>query len=138
RNSITDDGDLMVRYFDKTHPITQNNVNIPIYLRFGLTRSVRPDPGRTLGGGLNTVTLAAASPTAWGEVDYRAGSAQYDPRHDIRPLPGMQPEGQLGVAVASERVSVRDNLPFSVAGGRLVVFGTGDFVSNQRIGYNGN
>jgi ABC-type uncharacterized transport system involved in gliding motility auxiliary subunit len=35
--------------------------------------------------------------------------------------------------VASERLGVRDNLPFSVPGGRLVVFGTGDLVANARI-----
>jgi hypothetical protein len=28
---------------------------------------------------------------------------------------------------------VRDNLPFSVRGGRLVVFGTGDLIANNRI-----
>jgi hypothetical protein len=45
----------------------------------------------------------------------------------------MEPLGRLGVVVASERVSVRDNLPFSVRGGRLVVFGTGDLIANNRI-----
>jgi hypothetical protein len=37
------------------------------------------------------------------------------------------------VAIASERVAVRDNLAFSVPGGRLVVIGTGDLISNARI-----
>ena len=44
----------------------------------------------------------------------------------------------MGVAVASERISVRDNLPFSVRGGRLVVFGTGDLIANNRLGVAGN
>ena len=29
--------------------------------------------------------------------------------------------------------AVRDNLPFSVRGGRLVVFGTGDLIANNRM-----
>ena len=40
--------------------------------------------------------------------------------------------------VASERVQVRDNLPFSVRTGRLVVMGTGDIVANDRIANEGN
>jgi ABC-type uncharacterized transport system involved in gliding motility auxiliary subunit len=45
----------------------------------------------------------------------------------------MEPADRLGVAVAAERVSVRDNLPFSVRGGKLVVLGTGDLVTNARV-----
>src|SRR4029078_2493000 len=45
----------------------------------------------------------------------------------------MDPPDRLGVIVASERLSVRDNLPFSVPGGKLVVFGAGDLVSNGRL-----
>jgi hypothetical protein len=37
------------------------------------------------------------------------------------------------VIVASERLAVRDNLPFSVRGGKLVVFGTGELITNGRI-----
>jgi hypothetical protein len=40
--------------------------------------------------------------------------------------------------VASERVGVRDKLPFSVRGGRLVVFGTGDLIANTRLALMGN
>ncbi|HYD85296.1 MAG TPA: ABC transporter, partial [Opitutus sp.] len=72
--------------------------------------------------------------TAWGEVSYgRQTVPEFNAGVDIRPLPGMEPKDRLGVIVASERVSVRDNLPFSVPGGRLVVFGTGDLVANSRI-----
>ena len=50
----------------------------------------------------------------------------------------MEPEGRLGLVVASERLAVRDNLPFSVRGGRLVVFGSGDLPTNNRIVKGGN
>jgi hypothetical protein len=45
----------------------------------------------------------------------------------------MEPPDRLGVIVASERLAVRDNLPFSVRGGKLVVFGSGDLVANGRL-----
>jgi hypothetical protein len=129
----------MIRFPDKTHPITATLVNNQLPLRFGLTRTVCPDPGRTLGSGLTVTTLVAASPQAWGEVGYRLGQPpRFENPGNTHPLPGLEPAHQLGVAVASERVSVRDNLPFSVRGGRLVVFGTGDLASNQRIGSSGN
>jgi hypothetical protein len=35
--------------------------------------------------------------------------------------------------VAAEPVTVRDNLPFTVPRGRLVVFGTGDLIDNIRF-----
>ena len=137
--NMTEDGDLIVGAFDKNHPITQTLINYSTPLRLGAARSVRPDPGRSLGAGLSVVTLAGTSPTAWGERDYRARTApRYDAGVDIRPIPGMEPKDSLGLVVASERVSVRDNLPFSVRGGRLVVFGTGDLAANGRLSIAGN
>ncbi len=136
-NSITDQLDLIIRAFDGKHPVTQTLVNNDLALQLGLTRTVRPDPGRTTATGLTVVPIAATSTTAWGEVAYARPPPVRD-ASDIRPLKGVPPDDRLGVAVASESVSVRDNLPFSVPGGRLVVFGAGDFVSNQRIGSLGN
>jgi hypothetical protein len=87
-----------------------------------------------VGNGLNVTTLAATSTTAFGEVSYRQRPIpEYTPGVDIRPVPGMEPRDRLGVVVASERVAVRDNLPFSVRGGRLIVFGTADLIANNRI-----
>jgi hypothetical protein len=50
----------------------------------------------------------------------------------------MDPPDRLGIAVASERVPVRGDLPFSVPGGKLVVVGTGDMISNARISTTGD
>ena len=138
--NVSDAGDLVILAFDKTHPITQTLISYNFKLLLGRTRTVRPDPGRAIGNGLNTVTLAATSPTAWGEVSYRDLSQlpQFNRGIDIAPLPGMDPKDRLGVVVASERLAVRDNLPFSVRGGRLVVFGTGDLPVNNRIVNAGN
>ena len=134
--NMSDNGDLLIRALAPTHPITKTLVDIGTQpLRLGMARTVVPDPGRALGSGLNTVTLAATSPGAWGE---RGGSKpgtlpRFDPGIDTRPMPGLDPPDRLGVIVASERLAVRDNLPFSVRGGKLVVFGTGDLITNGRV-----
>lgn len=132
--NITEEGELLLRFF-APHPVTQTLIDLrQLFPRIGPARSVRPDPGRSLVNGLTVTTLAATSTTAWGEVSYRDNVPHaFTPGVDIRPIPGMQPRDRLGVVVASERVSVRDNLPFSVRGGRIVVFGTGDLIANNRI-----
>jgi len=131
--NMTEEGELLLRFL-APHPVTQTLIDYNLYPRVGPARSVRPDPGRSLGNGLTVTTLAATSTTAWGEVSYRLhGAYEFTPGVDIRSLPGMEPKDRLGVIVASERVSVRDNLPFSVRGGRVVVFGTGDLIANNRI-----
>jgi hypothetical protein len=136
--NITEDGELIIGAF-QPHPITQTLLNFGVALRLGATRSVRPDPGRSLGGGLTTLTLAASSKTAWGERSYRDRVIpRYDPGVDIRPLPGMEPKDRLGVITAAERVAVREGLNFTVRGGRLVVFGSGDLIANARIANVGN
>ena len=129
--SVAENNDLLLYAF-QPHPITKILIDRKLHLRLGEARSVMPDPGRSLGGGLNTVTLAATSPTAWGERNYRRTPWKYDPG-DTRPIPGLEPKDRLGVIVASERVGVRDNLPFSVRGGKVVVFGTGDLIANARL-----
>jgi ABC-type uncharacterized transport system involved in gliding motility auxiliary subunit len=138
--NVSDTGDLVILAFDKTHPITQTLINYNFKLLLGRTRTVRPDPGRSPASGINTVTLAATSTTAWGEVSYRELSQlpKFDRGIDIGPLPGMDPANRLGLIVASERLAVRAGLPFSVRGARLVVFGSGDLAVNNRIVNPGN
>jgi hypothetical protein len=134
----TDTGDLIIRAF-LPHPITQSLIDAGLPLQLGYTRTVSPDPQPVAGRGLTTTTLAAASRTAWGDVSFRiGGTPNFNNAGNTHPIAGMSPSGQLGIAVASERVTTRDNLPFSIRAGRVVVFGSGDFVGNQRIGSGGN
>ena len=134
QENMAENGDLLVRAF-VSHPITKTLIDLGNQpLRLGAARTVMPDPGRTLGSGLSTVAIAATSTNAWGERSFRPGVIpQYDPGIDTRPMPGMEPADRLGVIVASERLAVRDQLPFSVRGGKLVVFGCGDFIANGRL-----
>ncbi len=137
--TMTEEGDLILGQF-APHPITQTLIDYQMPLRIGQARSVRPDPGRKLAGGLTVSTLAVTSTTAWGEVSYRLQRApEYNPGYDIRnDRPGLEPTDHLGIVIASERVNVRAGLDFSVRGGRLVVFGTGDLIANNRIALPGN
>ena len=131
--NVTEDDDLIIRWF-MPHPVTQTLYNERDGLRIGPTRTVRPNPARAVGNDLSTVTIAASSGSAWGEIIYGAGTGRsFSPSVDLRPLPGTDPPNRLGIAVASERVAARDNLPFSVPGGRLVVIGTVDLICIARI-----
>jgi hypothetical protein len=131
---IFEEGDLKIHSFADNNPIVQTMADRQIPLRIGLTRSVRPEPGRAQGSGLTVTTLARTSEGAWGERNYRRrGLPEYNPGIDIKGLPQMDPPNRLGVVVSSERVQARGNLPFSVRSGRLVVFGTADLVTNNRF-----
>jgi hypothetical protein len=137
-DNMTEDGDLIVRAY-APHPITQVLLDYEKFLRIGNARSVRPLPGRPAEAGLTVVTLAATSTSAWGELDYQQRGIQpFTPGLDIKGLPNMDPPNRLGIAVASEKVAVRGSLPFSVPGGRIVVIGTGDMISNARIANTGS
>lgn len=130
--NLTDDGDLIIGAYSD-HPVTRTMISYNIKLSMGLSRSVWP-LASAAGSGLNTVTLAATSTTAWGEVSYlqRNRLPEYNPGVDIKARRGMSPPDRLGVIVASERVAARD-LPFTVPRGRIVVFGTGDLIGNARF-----
>src|SRR5476649_2640840 len=108
--NVTEDGDVILREF-LPHPVTQSLLNAPApSLRIGPARSIAPDPARAAGLGLDVVTLAATSLSAWGEVNNRfSGVATYNAGVDIHARPGANPPGRLGVAVASEPVTTREN-----------------------------
>ena len=140
--NVTDDGDLMLRAYSP-HPITQTLINNNLALRIGPARSVRPDPDRAPEDGLTVTTLAAASATSWGERSYYNAlntPPSYTPGIDVKGT--TKTKGTLGVIVASERVSARsasgEILPFSVRGGRLIVCGTSELATNNRIANVGN
>ena len=122
---LTDNGDLMIRSRDGSHPVTKSLVDYNLALRISLPRSVRPDPDRPPDRALKVSVLAASSAGSWGEFGYRIQATPvFDAGSDLR--------GPLGVVVASERVSP-GSLPLSVPGGRLLVIGSGDVFSNRRL-----
>lgn len=136
--NVTPGGDLRVYLFSADHPVTQTLVNYGLPLTLGPSRVVAPDPGRALDSSLKVTTLAWTAPSAWGETNYRSGRAEFTPGVDLKGRPDLDPRGALGLITASERVIPPKDLPFSVRGGRLVVFGNTDLISNNRIGNFGN
>jgi hypothetical protein len=128
----SDSGDLVAYPSESPHPVIRFLYDNKIALRLGPTRVVRADPGRSLDPGLSVVPLLGASPAAWGERSYRQrGRPVADPT-DLLPPP------RLSLATASEREPPKSALPFSVRGGRLLVFGDADWMANQRIAAGGN
>ncbi len=122
-------GDILLRRFGD-HAITRTLIDNQIPIIAGHSRTVRPDPGRPLGDSLQVSPLIGTSETSWGERSYsRGGTMQYDEGVDL--------PGPLSVATVSER-SVPSNLPINIPGGRLIVFGNSDFISNNRISALGN
>ncbi len=122
-------GDLLLRRFGE-HPITQTLINNQIPVMVGLSRSVRPDPGRPLTDALQVQPLIGTSENSWGERSYtQGGTMRFDQGTDL--------PGPLSIATVSER-TVSSQLPINIPGGRLVVFGTSDFITNNRIGSLGN
>jgi ABC-type uncharacterized transport system involved in gliding motility auxiliary subunit len=126
-------GDLILPALSD-HPLTSALLGYKIPLRFGPSRSVRPDPGRTLDPNLVVTPLVATSENAWGERNYRERvTPVYNAGVD---LPGAP---RLIVVTASERRPARQILPtFSVPSGRLVAYGSADWIANGRLGVIGN
>ena len=122
-------GDLiLIRY--GPHPIRQS-LTLPVVA--GALRVVRPNVGRPSDVSLKVTGLLAASPAAWGETSFRGTRSWSPDTSDFR----ADPRTGLYVAAVSERVTAA-NLPFSVRGGRLVVLGSSDVFSNNRLGNLGN
>lgn len=129
-----DTGDLIAYPAVETpHPVINFLADNKIALRFGPSRVVRPDPGRSLDAGLSVVPLVGASPEAWGERSYRQRGAPTRDPTDLLPPP------RLSLGTASEREPpLKGALPFSVRGGRLIVFGDSDWIANNRLAAGGN
>ena len=128
-----ENGNLRLRYY-RPHPITQNIINNALPVVAGPTRVVSEDIGRAKDDGLSVNTLISTSPSAWGETSYRLRNfkPEFTPGEDLRNKDG------LGVLTVSERLKPANNLPLSIRGGRLAVFGTSDLVTNNRIDNSGN
>jgi ABC-type uncharacterized transport system involved in gliding motility auxiliary subunit len=125
-------GDLILPALAE-HPLTSSLLNYKIPLRFGPSRSVRPDPGRTLDPNLVVKQLVATTEQAWGERNYRERSVPVFNE-------GIDLPGRVTVVTSSERLPTRKILggDFTIPSGRLVAFGSADWIANGRLGVIGN
>jgi len=132
-SSLTETGDLRLWHFarDPGSHITDQLIDNALFPFFGPSLVVSEDIGRSSDDGLSVRKLIISSDAAWGETNYRQRvPAEYTRGQDLK--------GPLGVMVISERLKPANNLPLSVRGGRLAVFGSADIVTNNRIFNLGN
>jgi ABC-type uncharacterized transport system involved in gliding motility auxiliary subunit len=122
-------GDLIIRRFAE-HPITDLLVEYQITALFGQPRPIRTDPASVSDEQLRVEQIVGSSQQSWAERDYRSQQTlTYDPIRDLA--------GPISIATASTR-SAGSELGITIPGGRMVVFGNSDFISNNRLGAFGN
>ncbi|WP_438479418.1 Gldg family protein [Oleiharenicola lentus] len=131
-NSITETNDLRIWTFaaDPDSKITDIMTGAGLVLQLGETRIVGEDISRPSDDGLRVKRLAVSSAEAWGESNFYSQPV-FTPGQDLV-------KGPQGAFVISERLKPANDLPLSVRGGRLAVFGTGEIVNNRRIDLAGN
>ncbi len=127
-----DNGALILSGFwphEITKPLTDHN--LPVL--FPSARSIRINPSAVRDPSRKAYKLVGASLTAWGERDYARGDSRFSPG-DLR---GYK-DNEISLAAAAERLGEEANLRFSVPVGRLVAFGSSDFISNEHLDRRGN
>lgn len=127
---VINGGDLMIRLFDPEHPITGPLFQQQFRIITDRASSVREDLGRPIDDSLIVTELFASSSNSWGERDYKAQTQPtYDPSTDLA--------APVKLAAIAER-KVDSSLGISLPGGKLIVIGTSNFISNHRIQSSGN
>lgn len=122
-------GDFIIRRFAE-HPITELLIDYQITALFGQPRPVRTDPGSLKDPRLKVSQIIGTSEQSWGERDYRTqGKITFDEGRDLK--------GPVSIAAVSTR-SADTELGISIPGGRFVVFGNSDFITNNRLRAFGN
>lgn len=133
-SSQRDVNDDLILATNNQHYITQTLADNHLALKFGATRSVRPASARATDPGLSIMPLVLTSPTSWGEVSYRSIRRGQRFRYDA----GADLPGPLAVVTVAERITAKNDLPFSIPVGRLAAFGCSDFIANGRLGARAN
>lgn len=126
-------GDLIIREFTD-HPIGDFIRNLGVTVLFGLPRPILPDPEAARDPDtLQVDSLLLTSAESWAESDLRPGApVSYDAEEDR--------EGPVPIGAASKR-QADTAFDFALAatqGGRIVVLGNADFVTNSRLNAFGN
>jgi len=122
-------GTLLIRNFGE-NPITNSLINNQTFVVSGIARPVFPIPPEPADERLHFIPLFATSATSWSDSTYQSqANPVFDLVSDVR--------GPIPIAASVDR-RASSQLGISVPGGRLVVFGSPDLFSNQRISSLGN
>ncbi|OHE74697.1 MAG: hypothetical protein A2007_02960 [Verrucomicrobia bacterium GWC2_42_7] len=122
---ISSSGDFIIKRCEK-HPITQSLIDLQIQLLMGFSRPVKVDRGAGFDEQRKVVPLLYTSESSWSQ---KMTKAKGNKEKIVR--------GGQSIAVCAERNAV-SQLGIKIAGGRLIVFGNADFVTNSRLGVLGN
>jgi ABC-type uncharacterized transport system involved in gliding motility auxiliary subunit len=129
-DSMMNGGDLLIRRFDPEHPITESLAKNSESIVVGFSRPIRADIGAPLDDRLSVTPIVGGSETSWGERFYQDPKLMgYDEGVDLK--------GPVSIVVVSER-SVSSDLGIDIPGGRLVVFGSSELITNSRLTILGN
>ncbi len=123
-------GDLLLRRF-APHPITQSILDYQLTILTGLAGPVRPDPAAKNDPNRLIIPLIASSEQSWAERHFEEGRME-----TYEPLKGDLP-GPICLACAVSK-QVGKNLGINIQGGRLIAFGSCDWITNHRFGIIGN
>ncbi|MBC2603058.1 GldG family protein [Puniceicoccus vermicola] len=126
-------GDLIIRDFTD-HPVGNFLRNMGVTVLFGLPRPILPAPEEARNPDtLKLETILLSSQQSWAESELRPGSTiSFDEGADLK--------GPVPIAVASQR-QAETSFDFdlsAVQGGRILVIGNADFITNSRIDAFGN
>lgn len=132
----TADGDIAARLLtDKAHPLTRVLREQDLPLIVNRARPARFDEGSTPDSTLSVTPLVFSSNVrngvmlSWGETDPQRRPIRFDPERDH--------PGPVCIAVSAERAAgIRKGS--GAIGGRLVVVGSTDLISNARLSRGGN
>lgn len=121
-------GDFLIRRFAQ-HPITESLIDYQVGLLTGFWRPIQFEATMPEDELLGMSMVAASSESSWAKKVSRSGlPAEYDED---------DPKGPLPLGIAAER-RIGADLGVDMPGGKLVVLGNADFVSNQRLNTLGN
>jgi ABC-type uncharacterized transport system involved in gliding motility auxiliary subunit len=118
-------GDYVIKHF-ASHEITKPLRDYSLNPLWGIPRPIRVDPAAANKTHLEVMPLIDSSKTSWAERDYRFNKAnpmQFDAHRDW--------PGPVSIAVAAQR-NAGSKMGLEITGGRIVVFGNSDFISNRK------
>jgi hypothetical protein len=125
------DGDVALRNLDaRLHPVAEPLARLDLPLVAGRLRPVGFDLGSSPDSTLGVWQMVYSSQESWGETDPRREPARFDPARDF--------PGPVCIAVAAERQLGLGAAGGGALGGRLVVVGSSEIASNDRLARGGN